>query len=96
MAASTDRVRALTQVGRGEARATGRLLKERGWAMPEVGLVSDARRALETRDEVAKQLTGLAWRETRRLYLAPCAEIFDVLSELDAEGKTSAIVASPP
>lgn len=79
----SDHERPLNRRGRAAAPRVGRLLAERG-LIPQLMVVSDARRTLETAELVA-QACGYSGeiRSTRQLYLAPPSTYLDMLLEVE-------------
>jgi len=83
--AATDRDRPLTDHGRQQAAAVGEWLAEAGIA-PDLALVSPARGALETWDEVQAALDGAPESETdERIFDNTVDGLFEVLREVDED-----------
>jgi phosphohistidine phosphatase len=77
-ASGGDFERALTERGRRDAALIGRVLAEAGY-LPDLVLVSPARRAAQTWDEVARAFPDARVKDARSLYLATSEQIADLV-----------------
>ena len=80
-AGQADIDRALSRQGLAEAEAAGRWLKEHGH-LPDRVLVSPARRARETLEEVMRQIGYVEQRQDQRIYDATPGTLMQVADEL--------------
>lgn len=90
-----DFERGLTDEGRTEAARAGRLLADTG-AVPDLALVSDARRARETWEAAAAAFPGAEARFEHRLYNAPVSTLAKAAEEGLAQASTVILVGHNP
>lgn len=90
-----DFERGLTDEGRTEAARAGRLLADAG-AVPDLALVSDARRARETWEAAAAAFPGAEARFEHRLYNAAVATLANAAEAGLAEAATVILVGHNP
>jgi phosphohistidine phosphatase len=94
-AGQRDSDRPLNPRGREAALLMGKYLA-RHHLIPDLVLVSTARRAAETWDSVAKALRDVKARTEARLYENPAARIVDVLREMPAEAHSALLIGHNP
>ncbi len=86
-----DFARGLTERGRRDAAAMGRVLASEGFA-PDLVLASSARRAQQTWDEAAPAFPGAKLEATRALYLASPAELRALIAARRADASIGALM----
>lgn len=94
-AGPSDHARRLVPRGRRDAQDVGKSLVAAGW-LPELGIVSDARRALETRSCVAESLQGGTWRDSGRLYLSSHQAVLGELRGAAGDATTLMVIGHNP
>jgi phosphohistidine phosphatase len=90
-----DRDRPLTTRGRDVSRRIGSYLTEQG-LVPDLALVSPARRAQETWSLAGPPLGGVAARSEPRIYEAPAERLLSVVKEVGPEVGTLLVVGHNP
>lgn len=91
----SDHERALAPRGRDAAPRMGAYLAEQG-LIPDLALVSDARRARETWDLVRRSLPEVPMRLEPRIYEAPLDRLLTVLGETEDAAETLLMVGHNP
>lgn len=90
-----DFERRLTERGREDAALMGRLLRDEG-LVPDLALVSSARRTLETWAEAACAFPTARMTSLKTLYHAPAERLLDEIEAVADEVETVMVVAHNP
>jgi len=93
-AGTADADRPLSRQGLAEAEAAGRWLKEHGH-LPDRVLVSPARRARETLEEVLRQIGYVEQRQDQRIYDATPGTLMQVVDELRDQPRVMLVGHNP-
>lgn len=91
----SDPMRRLTAEGRRCARRVAAELAHLGW-VPEVGIVSDAVRTIETQAQVAEAIPTIRWTQSAKLYLASAPATVRELVSIAAKVQTLMVVGHNP
>lgn len=89
-----DHGRALTAGGRRAARAVGQVLSDRAW-VPDLALISTARRTRETWQELVGMFDDVEARFDENLYLAPERGLIDLISAEDSVSTLMVLAHNP-
>lgn len=92
---ASDHARPLTPRGRRAASTIGRKLAQLSWS-PDLGIVSDAVRTIETQTEVASILPTVTWRFETRLYLASALTTLRELAHTEQQATTLMVIGHNP